>query len=49
MNNYVLALFLIFGLGHPKQEPVDPAKGVPLHSRLKCDGYGAPEDLIQFQ
>ena len=47
MNNYVLALFLIFGLGHAKQEPVDPAKGVPLHSRLKCDGYGAPEDLTR--
>jgi hypothetical protein len=44
-----LAFLLIFGLGHPKQEPVDPAKSAPLHSRLKCDGYGAPEDLIRIQ
>jgi hypothetical protein len=44
-----LAFLLIFGLGHPKQDPVDPAKSVQLHSRLKCDGYGAPEDLVQFK
>jgi hypothetical protein len=49
MSYYFLALFLIFGLGHPKQDPVDPAKSAQLHSRLQCDGYGAPEDLVRIQ
>ncbi len=49
MGANLLAFLLIFGLGHPKQEPVDPAKSAPLHSRLKCDGYGAPEDLVRIQ
>ncbi|HTB19209.1 MAG TPA: hypothetical protein VK708_13905 [Bryobacteraceae bacterium] len=49
MNNYFLAFFLIFGLGHPKQDPVDPAKSAQLHSRLPCDGYGAPEDLLRIK
>ena len=49
MSNYFLALFLIFGLGHPSRDPVDPAKGAKLHSRLLCDGYGAPEDLIRLK
>lgn len=46
MNSYVLAFFLIFGIGHPSREPVDPAKGVPLHSRIPCGGYSAPEDDV---
>jgi len=45
----VALLLLIFGLGHPKQDPVDPAKGAQLHSRLPCEGYGAPEDLLQVR
>jgi hypothetical protein len=49
MSSYFLAFLLIFGLGHPKQEPVDPAKSAQLHSRLLCDGYGAPEDLVQVK
>jgi hypothetical protein len=44
-----LAFLLIFGLGHPARDPVDPAKSVQLHSRIKCDGYGAPEDLLRIQ
>jgi hypothetical protein len=48
MSGYFFALFLIFGLGHPAREPVDPAKSAQLHSRLLCDGYGAPEDLVQI-
>jgi hypothetical protein len=43
-----LAFLLIFGLGHPKQEPVDAAKTVPVTSRLACDGFGAPEDLVRI-
>lgn len=46
MSSQFLALLLIFGLGHPSREPVDPAKAVPLHSRIACDGYGAPEDTV---
>ena len=49
MSSYSLAFLLIFGLGHPSREPVDPAKGVPLHSRLPCDGNGDPEDLLRVQ
>jgi hypothetical protein len=45
----LLVFLLIFGLGHPKQDPVNPAKSVPLKSRLPCDGYGAPEDLLRIQ
>jgi hypothetical protein len=45
----LLVFLLIFGLGHPKQDPVDPAKSVQLKSRLPCDGYGAPEDLVRIQ
>jgi hypothetical protein len=44
----VALLFLIFGLGHPSRDPVDPAKAAQLHSRLPCDGYGAPEDLLRI-
>ena len=49
MSSNFLAFLLIFGLGHPAREPVDPAKGVHLTSRLKCEGYGAPEDLVRIQ
>jgi len=49
MNSYFLAFLLIFGLGHPAREPVDPAKSAQLHSRIPCDGYGAPEDLLRVQ
>ena len=49
MSSNFLALLLIFGLGHPSREPVDPAKGAALHSRIRCDGYGAPEDLLKVQ
>lgn len=49
MSSYFLAFFLIFGFGHPSREPLDPAKTAKLHSRLPCDGYGAPEDLLRVQ
>ena len=49
MSTYLLAFFLIFGLGPPARQPLDPDKSVPLHSRLKCDGYGSPEDLLRIQ
>jgi hypothetical protein len=49
VSSYLLAFFLIFGLGHPARAPLDPAKSAPLHSRLKCDGYGSPEDLLRIQ
>ena len=49
MSSNFLALLLIFGLGHPAREPVDPAKSAQLHSRIPCDGYGAPEDLLRLQ
>jgi hypothetical protein len=49
VSSYFLALFLIFGLGHPAREPLDPAKSIPLQSRLKCDGDGSPEDLLRIQ
>lgn len=42
-------LLLIFGLGHPTREPLDPAMGFQLHSRIPCDGYGAPEDLLRMR
>jgi len=42
-------LFLIFGFGHPSREPLDPAQGVQLHSRLPCNGDSAPEDLLRIQ
>jgi hypothetical protein len=28
---------------------VDPAKAAQLHSRIPCDGYGSPEDLLRIQ
>jgi hypothetical protein len=49
VNGYYLALLLIFGFGHPAREPVDPAKSVPLHSRIPCDGYGGPEEAVHVQ
>jgi hypothetical protein len=49
MSSYFLALLLIFGLGHPARDPVDPAKSVPLRSRIPCDGYGAPEEAVKTQ
>jgi hypothetical protein len=44
VNSPLIALFLIFGLGHPGREPVDPAKGAAVSSRVPCDGYTAPEE-----
>ncbi len=49
MSSYFLLFLLIFGLGHPKQDPVDPAKSAKLVSRIPCDGYGAPEDLLRIK
>ena len=49
MNSYFFAFLLIFGLGHPQRDPIDLAKGAQLHSRLLCDGNGAPEDLVQIR
>ena len=49
MNAHFFALLLIFGLGHPARDPVDPAKGVPLHSRIPCDGNGGPEEAVHVQ
>jgi len=49
VSSYLLAFFLIFGLGHPSREPLDPAKSAPLHSRIPCDGNGAPEDLLRIK
>jgi hypothetical protein len=49
MNSYFFAFLLIFGLGHPQRDPIDLAKSAQLHSRLLCDGYGAPEDLVQVR
>src|SRR5579863_2942884 len=49
MSNSFLVLLLIFGLGHPAREPVDVSKAVKVTSRLQCDGYGAPEDLVRIQ
>jgi len=49
MNAYFFAFLLIFGLGHPARDPVDPAKGVQLHSRIPCDGYGGPEQAVHVQ
>jgi hypothetical protein len=46
---YFFALLLIFGLGHPSREPVDPAKSAPLRSRILCDGQTAPEDNVSVQ
>lgn len=42
-------LLLIFGLGHSAREPLDPAMGFQLHSRIPCDGYGSPEDLLRLR
>jgi hypothetical protein len=42
-----LLLLLIFGLGHSPLESLDPAMGFQLHSRIPCDGYGNPEDLLR--
>jgi len=44
-----LALLLIFGLGHHARDPVDAAKGIQLHTRIPCDGFGAPEDLLRIK
>jgi hypothetical protein len=44
-----LAFLLIFGLGHPARDPVDPAKSVPLQSRIPCDGHGGPEESVHVQ
>jgi hypothetical protein len=44
-----LALFLIFGFGHAARDPVDPGKGVALHSHIPCDGFGGPEEAVQVQ
>jgi hypothetical protein len=44
-----LACFLIFGLGHPSRDPLDPAKGVVLRSRIPCDGFGGPEEAVRVQ
>ena len=49
MNAHFFALLLIFGLGHPARDPVDPAKGVQLHSRIPCDGFGGPEEAVHVQ
>ena len=43
------ALLLIFGLGHASRDPVEPAKGAPLRSRIPCDGQTAPEDNVAVQ
>lgn len=44
-----LALLLIFGFGHPSREPIDAAKGVHLHSRIPCDGFGDPQEAVHVQ
>jgi hypothetical protein len=49
VSSHFLAFFLIFGLGHPSREPVDPAKSIPLHSRIPCDGFGGPEEAVHVQ
>jgi hypothetical protein len=49
MLSHSIALLLVFGLGHPAREPVDPAKSAPLRSRIPCDGYTAPEDQLSVQ
>jgi len=49
VNGHLLPLLLIFGLGHPAREPVDMSKSAQLHSRILCDGYGSPEDLLRLQ
>jgi len=49
VSSHFLALFLIFGLGHPARAPLDPVMGFQLHSRIPCTGYGAPEDLLRIQ
>ena len=46
MGIYFIAFLLIFGLGRPPREPVDPAKGAALHSRIACDGQTAPADHV---
>jgi hypothetical protein len=49
VSSNFLAFLLIFGLGHPAREPVDPAKSLQLHSRIPCDGYGGPEEAVHVQ
>lgn len=49
MGSQFLALLLIFGLGHPAREPVNPAKSAPLRSRIPCDGQTAPQDDVRVQ
>jgi hypothetical protein len=49
VSSYFLAWLLIFGLGHPARDPVDPAKSIKLPSRIPCDGYGSPEDLLRMK
>ena len=49
MSVHFFAFLLIFGLGHPSRDPVDPAKSVPLHSRIPCDGFGGPEQAVPVQ
>jgi len=49
VSPYFLAFLLIFGLGRPAREAVDPAKSIPLHSRIPCDGFGGPEQAVHVQ
>jgi len=49
MGIYLYAFLLIFGLGHPSRERVDPAKSAALRSRIPCDGQTAPEDDVSVQ
>jgi hypothetical protein len=49
VNAHLLALLLIFGFGHPSREPLDAAKGIQLHSRIPCDGFGGPEEAVHVQ
>ena len=49
MGTSYLALLLIFGWGRPAREPIDAAKGAPLHSRIPCDGQTAPADHVSVK
>jgi hypothetical protein len=50
VSPHLLALFLIFGIGHhPSRDPVDPAKGIALHNHIPCDGFGGPEQAVHVQ
>jgi hypothetical protein len=51
----VVASCAILGLGtggyartHPREEPLDPSKGVKLSSRIPCDGATNPQDQINL-